>query len=161
MVRLPDGVLLWLARPALMVRHNGHVGRVESDHMELRDKAVYTQIHPIKPLTDWGGAAIGLVLLWNHEFFEGVIVAIVPSLVSSFFIIRYADLDRYGNSDFGKYFAAHSGRIVAWARIVSLIVMGYAAWQHLSRLIVLGAAIVLLAWGRDIIYLLKETRGTG
>lgn len=144
-----------------MVRHNGHAGRFESDRMELRDKAVYTQIHPIKQLTDWGGAAIGLVLLWNHAFFEGVIVAIVPSLVSSFFIIRYADLDRYGDSDFGKYFAAHSGRMVAWARIVGLIVMGYAAWQRLLWLIIVGVAIVLIVWGRDIIYLLKETRRAG
>ncbi len=126
--------------------------------MDSRDKVLYVQIHPVKQLTDWGGAAAGLILLWYHALVEGIVVAVLPSLLSAAIIIRYVNLDRYRDSAFGQYFGKHMGRPVAWARIAGLISMGYGAWQHWPFLIVIGSAIVLLFWGSGLFYLLGPGR---
>ncbi len=61
--------------------------------MDVREKAVYTQIHPAKMLSDWGSAAIGLALVWFHVLYAGIVVIILPSVVVGVLIIRYANLE--------------------------------------------------------------------
>jgi len=114
--------------------------------MEFREKALYTGLHPIKQLVDWGSATTAIILLWNHWFFEGIIVAILPSLIAAALIMRYANLDRYKNSPLGRYTAQHMGRKVGGVRIAGIIPMALGAWLHASWLVLVGVAIVLLAW---------------
>ncbi len=125
--------------------------------MELREKALYIQIHPAKIVSDWVSAVAGLILLWDHALYEGIVVAILPSVALSFLMFRYAKLEPYRDSAFGQYFGRHMGRVVAWARVAGLVPLGVGAWEHTVWLMIIGALIVLLAWTSALPFL----RGRG
>ncbi len=66
--------------------------------MYKQEKLLYHQIHPIKLLTDWSTGIIALYLLWLHNITMALLVAFAPSIIISFAIIRFVDLEKYKHS---------------------------------------------------------------
>jgi hypothetical protein len=61
--------------------------------MELRERSLYHQIHPVKLLTDWLTAAFSAWLFWYHHLWTGLAVGVVPPVAASALLLRYADLE--------------------------------------------------------------------
>ncbi len=68
--------------------------------MDLSERTLYHQIHPLKLLTDWSAAFLSLYFLWLHELIIGLSLQVIPSVIASVLIIRFGDLERYRDSSF-------------------------------------------------------------
>jgi hypothetical protein len=85
--------------------------------MSMGEKALYHQIHPAKLATDISSAAVSLYLLWAHDLQLGLIVGHIPSIIATVPVIRFADLEKYKQSDFGKYVNTYMDRRMQVVRL--------------------------------------------
>jgi len=69
--------------------------------MRQEEAVLYHQIHPAKLATDIAAAIISLVLLWEHRLALALVVMLVPSVVATALVIRFADLERLKASPLG------------------------------------------------------------
>ncbi|MHB8752418.1 MAG: hypothetical protein ACYDBJ_24900 [Aggregatilineales bacterium] len=120
--------------------------------MTFQEKSLYHQIHPLKLLVDIGITFPALYLLWQHQLIVGLIVTFVPSIIVSALLIRFADLEPYKRSAFGRYVHRNMTSFPVALRVIGLIVMCVGAWLQIFWLILMGLAIVLLAWLRGFIF---------
>jgi len=60
--------------------------------------------------------------------------------------MRYADLEPYHRSAFGKYIARSMSRAMEAVRLAGMAVTALGAWQRSLWIIVTGSAIVLFGW---------------
>lgn len=114
--------------------------------MTNQEKYLYHQVHPLKLLTDWGASLLALHFFWKQELLIAVLVAVVPPLVISGFLIRFATLERYATSKRGEYIKTHMTRARELLRLAGYVVMGFAAWYHLPWMILSGLLVIVLAW---------------
>lgn len=129
--------------------------------MNFEEKSLYQQIHPLKLLTDWGTGIVALYLFWQHALITALLVAFVPSLLVSLWLIRCANLDKYKQSRFGQYVRQHMTRWMQALRLVGYGVMAMAAWYHHAWLMLLGLLAILLAWFRGVLFpFSRDRRGT-
>lgn len=120
--------------------------------MNLQEKALYHQIHPIKLSTDWSTGFIAVYFLWLHNLIIALLIMIIPSSLVTFLLIRFVDLEKYKESRFGKYVRQYMTRAAEMIRFAGYLVMTLGAWFHLLWLIFVGLGIILLAWFRGIIF---------
>ena len=116
--------------------------------MNLKEKYLYHQIHPLKLVADIGAAFGSLFLLWRHQLVFALVVMLVPPFVGSFFLMRYADLEPYRRSAFGKYVARSMSHAMEGVRLAGMAVTALGAWYRSVWIIVLGIGIVLVGWLR-------------
>ena len=116
--------------------------------MSLKEKYLYHQIHPLKLFADTGAAIGSLFLLWRHELALALVVMLVPPLLGSFFLMRYADLEPYRRSAFGKYVARSMSHAMEAVRLAGMAVTALGAWYQSVWIILAGIAIVLVGWLR-------------
>ena len=114
--------------------------------MTTYEKYLYHQVHPLKLLTDWGSGLAALYFFWKQELLLAVLVAVVPSLVISGVLIRFASLEHYATSKRGQYIKTHMTRARELLRLAGYVVMAFAAWYHLPWMILSGLLVILLAW---------------
>jgi hypothetical protein len=114
--------------------------------MTTYEKYLYHQVHPLKLLTDWGSGVAALYFFWKQELLLAVLVAVVPSLVISGVLIRFASLEHYATSKRGQYIKTHMTRARELLRLAGYVVMAFAAWYHLPWMILSGLLVILLAW---------------
>jgi len=114
--------------------------------MTTYEKYLYHQVHPLKLLTDWGSGLAALYFFWKQELLLAVLVAVVPSLVISGVLIRFASLEHYATSKRGQYIKTHMTRARERLRLAGYVVMAFAAWYHLPWMILSGLLVILLAW---------------
>ncbi len=120
--------------------------------MNLEEKILYHQIHPVKLFTDWSTGIIALYPFWRHNLALALIIALVPAPIVSFLLVRFADLEKYKGSSFGKYIRKYMTRQAEAIRFAGYAVMAVGAWYHVIWLIPLGLIIVLLGWLRGLIF---------
>jgi hypothetical protein len=118
---------------------------------QFQEKSLYHQIHPIKLLTDWSAGLIALYLLWQHNLVAALVVACVPSIFVSLIIVRFANLEKYEQSRFGRYIHKYMTRSMEVLRMAGYVVVAVGAWFHLGCLIPLGLLLTLLGWLRGVI----------
>jgi hypothetical protein len=116
--------------------------------MKSEEKYLYHQIHPAKLATDWIAAAISLFFFWNHALVWGLAILFIPSIVASFYLMRYADLSHLKHSAFGKYVAKHMTRPVEFVRFFGMFIAVAGAWHQSITTISIGVSLILLAWLR-------------
>jgi hypothetical protein len=114
--------------------------------MTPQENYLYYQVHPLKLLTDWGAGLLALFFLWKQELLIAVLVAVVPPLVVSGILIRFASLEHYATSKRGEYIKTHMTRARELLRLAGYVVMAFAAWYHLPWMILSGLLVILLAW---------------
>jgi hypothetical protein len=113
-----------------------------------REKVLYHQIHPAKLSADIAAGLISLYLIWIHELALGILGGFVPSLVASAIVIRYANIEKYAASPFGRYLAKYMSGTMQAVRFGGLFVAWFGAWYHMLWIIGAGLLIVILAWFR-------------
>lgn len=119
--------------------------------MILQEKLLYHQIHPVKLLADAGVGIIAPWLLWRHLLIPALAVSVIPPLIVSAILIRWADLERYRASRAGQYVRRYMTRQMEALRILGFCGMGVGAWFHRWSLIGIGLFVIVLAWGRGIL----------
>jgi len=127
--------------------------------MTPKEKALYHQIHPAKLATDLAASVISLYFFWQHQLVIALAIHFIPPLVASGLVIRYAALERYRDSAFGRYVARHMTRLIEGVRLFGDIVTLIGAWYHDWLLIAAGFAIVLGAWGQGLLPSARGRRG--
>jgi hypothetical protein len=120
--------------------------------MTSQEKYLYHQIHPLKLFADWSTGIVALYPLWQHDLIIAAIIAIVPSIIVSAVLVRFANLEKYKQSQFGKYISKYMTRTIEMIRFGGYAVMTIGAWLHLVWVILLGLLVILLAWSRGVIF---------
>jgi hypothetical protein len=125
--------------------------------MNLEEKYLYHQIHPLKLFTDWSTGIIALYPLWQHKLALALVIALIPPPIASFLLMRFADLEKYKESAFGKYIRKYMTRQVEAIRFAGYIIMAVGAWTHIIWFIPVGLVIILFGWLRGRIFPGKST----
>jgi len=120
--------------------------------MNLEEKILYHQIHPLKLFTDWSSGIIALYPFWQHYLVLALIIALVPAPIVSFLLVRFANLEKYKESSFGKYIRKYMTRQAEAIRFAGYALMAVGAWYHVIWLIPLGLIIILFGWFRGLIF---------
>jgi hypothetical protein len=89
--------------------------------MSLKEKYLYHQIHPLKLFTDIGAAFGSLYPLWRHQLAFALVVMLAPPPLVSLLLMRYAELEPYRQSAFGKYIARSMSRAMQAVRLAGML----------------------------------------
>jgi hypothetical protein len=103
-------------------------------------------------VTDVVAAFVAVYLIWLHLIVEGLVVAFIPSIFISLFMIKTMDFDKQKNSRLGKYMKRYMGRGADTARSIGFLVMLVAGWFHFAWLIALGFLVIIAVWMNGLIY---------
>jgi hypothetical protein len=114
--------------------------------MQLAQRVLYHQIHPAKLATDVVTAFAATALLWNHHLTAALLVGFVPSIVATAVLLRWANLDPYRDSAFGRYVGRFMTRRVEIARLAGLLPLWIGAWLERPVAIAAGAAWIIGCW---------------
>lgn len=115
-------------------------------HIDVREKNLYHQIHPVKLATDWITGIFALILLWHHYIVGTLVIMFVPSIIVTIFIINYVDLSNQKASPFGKYISNNMTKSMEMIRFIGFVIAIFGAWFHFVSVIVVGIIVILLAW---------------
>ncbi len=116
--------------------------------MTFQEKALYHQIHPAKLFVDWSTGLIALYSFWQQNLIAALVIAIIPSIIVSLVIVRWVDLEKYKQSDFGRYVKQYMTQAMQALRLAGYVVMAMGAWYHVVWLIPLGLLVILFGWLR-------------
>jgi hypothetical protein len=116
--------------------------------MDDREKILFHQIHPIKLLTDGIAEVVSLPLFWQHRLRAALVVHFVPPVAASFAVMRWADLEPYRRSAFGRYIARSMTPRMQGLRLLGDLIMAAGAWRRRPLIIVAGGGLVLYGWTR-------------
>jgi hypothetical protein len=119
--------------------------------MTLRERVLYHQIHPLKLGTDISAAVLSTVMLWQRRPRLALLVNIVPPMVASGALLRWADLERQRQSAFGRYIGHAMTRPMEAVRLTGNFIMLAGAWYRRPGLLMLGLLVVLAGWVRGAI----------
>jgi hypothetical protein len=126
--------------------------------MNLSEKRLYHQVHPLKLATDIGVTVPFLYFLWRHQVASALLIGFIPPLVVSAVLMKWApDLERIKNSALGHYLKVYMTPAVELARLLTLAPMAYGAWEHEPGYIVLGMLAVVVAWCNGLIWTRRAT----
>lgn len=120
--------------------------------MDLQEKYLYHQIHPLKLFTDFATGILALYPLWQHKLLPAILIALIPPPIVSFLLMRFADLEKYKSSSLGRYIRKYMTRQMEAVRFAGYAVMATGAWIHTVWMIPLGFAIVLFGWLKGRIF---------
>ena len=124
--------------------------RPSSNFAEIK---LYHRIHPVKLATDIAAAIAFLFFLWHHEVGFALVSGFLPPIiVSGAMMIRAPNLEKLKNSPMGRYIAKYMSPTVEAVRFLTLVPMAWGAWTHHVWLIVLGLAMLLLAWCNGLVW---------
>ena len=115
-------------------------------------KRLYSQIHPVKLLTDISMSVVSLYLFWQHNIIPAVLLHILPSIVVSYLIIRFANLETYARTPLGGYLQRYMTTRMQLLRLLGDLLTVIGAWFQMFWLIALGLIVVLLGWVRGLIF---------
>ncbi len=114
--------------------------------MQLGERILYHQIHPLKLATDIGTAIAATALFWQWRAGLALVVGFLPSILVSAALLRWANLEPYRASAFGRYVGRFMTRRVELARLAGLIPLWFGAWLHRPALVALGGAWIVACW---------------
>jgi hypothetical protein len=114
--------------------------------MTFKEKMLFHQIHPAKLATDGLAAAVSLYFLWQHQLLIGLALHFLPPILATWLLLRYAALEPYQQSPFGRYVERHMTKLMEGVRLFGDVVMMLGAWVHDVWLLLLGLAVIIGAW---------------
>src|SRR5438552_17884481 len=98
--------------------------------MTPQEKALYHQIHPLKLLTDICAEVVSLYLFCKRKLLAGFVVLMVPPIIASTLIVKWADLEAYKQSACGRYLRANMTTLVLMVRLLGTVVTHLGAWYR-------------------------------
>lgn len=119
--------------------------------MTLQEKNLYQQIHPVRLAADWLTGIGACWCFWQDEIWYGVALSVVPSLIVSLLVIRFADLDKIRQSKFGEYFKRTYNKKVDLIRFAGFVIAAGASWWQNIPGVAAGVAVILGTWTYGLI----------
>ena len=116
--------------------------------MSPKDKYLYHQIHPLKLMIDAGSGFGSLYPLWHHHLALALVIMLLPPPVISLLLMRFANLEPYRQSAFGRYIAHSMSHTMEAIRLTGMIVVALGAWYQSLWIIFAGCVVILFAWLR-------------
>jgi hypothetical protein len=138
-----------------MIRFNRGVTtprNLEAWLINIQEKALYHQIHPVKLFTDISTSFMSLSLIWQHNLLAGLSIGIIPSILVSLAVIRFANLKKIKQSSFGRYVGRYMTNEMQAVRLFGQLVIWFGAWYHIVLAVVLGYLAILLGWTRGKLF---------
>ena len=129
--------------------------------VEVRERVLYHQIHPLKLAVDVSGSLASTILLWKHSLLVGIVVTLLPSIAVSAAMLRWTDLRRQRTSAFGRYVAFHMTRVAEAVRFGGQIVVWVGAWAHSGPAVAGGIATIVFGWTYSLPRWLSRGAGAG
>ena len=120
--------------------------------MTREEKVLYHQIHPLKLLTDATAGFAALPLLRRHRLRAALLVTLIPPILSSILVIRYADLEPSRRSAFGRYVERYMTREMQGVRLAGYLIMALGSWYRRPWSVPLGLLVVLFGWSRGVLF---------
>ncbi len=114
--------------------------------MTSKEKMLYHQIHPLKLFVDISTSLLTTYFAWQHNVVWFLMLFLIPSVIITILLIKYADIERLKNSDFGRYIGIYITRTIEAVRFGGQIIMWIAAWFHLPILIAVGVLVIIGGW---------------
>jgi hypothetical protein len=114
--------------------------------MTPRDKRLYHQVHPLKLLVDFGTSFASAWLLWQARWLPALLVGFLPSFAITWWLMRFADLERVRRSWFGGYVTRHMPNKIVAERIAGQLLVWGGAIAHIPWLVPFGYFVIVLAW---------------
>lgn len=114
--------------------------------LNLRDRILLHQVHPLKLAVDWAAGLTAAWLFWNHNLPAALIVGFVPSILISVYLIFRTDLARYRDTALGRYFLSPLTRPGDPVRLFGLIVLWTGAWFNSIPASGAGLGIIIFGW---------------
>src|SRR5512138_3189757 len=116
------------------------------EQMTVEEKILYHQIHPLKLGVDIATSLLTTYFAWQHNIVWFLVLFLLPSIVATMALIKFADLERLRTSSFGKYIEKYMTRRVEVIRFAGQMIMWVSAWFHLPILIAIGASVIIAGW---------------
>lgn len=114
--------------------------------MNLIEKNLYQQIHPVRLATDWLSGFAACYLFWQQEVAGALIVAFIPSLFVSLVVMRFVDLEKTKNSAFGRFYKRTHKPWLDSVRLGGFIVMAVGCFNHLLLGFAIGLVSIIGTW---------------
>ncbi len=114
--------------------------------MNLIEKNLYQQIHPLRLATDWLSGFAACYLLWQKEVAGGIIVAFIPSLFVSLVVMRFVDLEKVKNSAFGRYYKRTYKQLLDTLRLAGFAVMAIGSYNQSLPAAGAGLLLIIGTW---------------
>lgn len=114
--------------------------------MNLIEKNLYQQIHPLRLAADWVSGFGACYLFWHHEIAGGLIIAFIPSLFASMIVMRFVDLEKIKNSAFGRYYKRTYKQSLDIIRLSGFAIMAFGSWNQSFLIIGIGLFIITITW---------------
>lgn len=122
-----------------------------NESMNLKEKILYHQIHPLKLLADWVPGLGSIYLMWRHKLGATLLSTFIPAVLGSLIVIKTADLEPYRNSKFGHYMKRYMTPLWEGVRFCGMVIMWIGGWRHSWRLIFSGLLVVTLGWANGLL----------
>ncbi len=120
--------------------------------MDMQEKALYHQIHPIKLMADWLPAPASIYLLWTRQPLKSLAIAVLPGVVVSFLMVNFVDLEPYKNSTVGRYINVYMTPSMQALRLAGQIVIWCGAWQRKPSVMLGGFAMIVYGWANGLLF---------
>jgi hypothetical protein len=114
--------------------------------MNLIEKNLYQQIHPLRLAADWLSGFAACYLFWQQEIAGGLIIAFIPSLFVSLVLMRFVDLEKVKNSTFGRYYKRTYKQILDTFRLAGFVVMAVGSYYHSLPAAGAGLLLIIGTW---------------
>ena len=119
-------------------------------NLNLHDKALYHQIHPVKLATDWSTGLVAIYLLWQHRLAPGAHRGPAAFGRRERRLAAMADLEPYRRSAFGRYIATSMTPAMQAMRGAGYAVMAFGVWRHMRWMMAVGFATIIFGWLRGM-----------
>jgi hypothetical protein len=114
--------------------------------MPFKDRFLLHEIHPAKLATDIIAALLAIYLYWEHLLLWGLLMTLVPPVIASSLVIRFADLRYLKTSRLGRYVQRYMTTSLSIVRIIANFIMLTGAWYHNVFVIIFGVLVILSCW---------------
>ena len=126
--------------------------------MNLAEKVLVHQVHPVKLGADIGASLVSLPLIWHGYGRAGMVAHFAPALLGSAAVLAFADLDRLATTRRGRYVLRHMPPAAQAVRAVGDAVMVRGARRQRPGLIAAGLAVVVLGWSHGLLETARTSR---
>jgi len=126
--------------------------------MTFNEKKLYHQIHPLKLFVDISSGFLTTYLSWQHNWFWFLSLMVIPSLITSYLLMGYVNLESLKSSKLGYYLKKYMTNGMEAFRFSGQIIMWIAAWYHLLFLIVIGFLMIAGGWCSGLIFTKTQSK---
>jgi hypothetical protein len=107
--------------------------------LDVAQRVLYHQVHPLKLATDISTAVASLVLLAEHHLGSALAVMFVPSIIASAILVQFGDFSTTRESRVGAYLRRYMTTTKQGVRFLGMGTAAVGAWLYVWWLLPVGA----------------------